>query len=212
MLTRALAVAVLLAAAAGCGGDTMAPAVQASGSCAATAVYDGRRFLGMAVRLRRDLPDAVGMVDAGPAGCGDTSERQTLTRRRGIPASAALFGDDAGGRRRGSEVTLYAAVDAFPRLRRHPLHRYMFRGDEPFLDTLTGRHCRDRLVRGSATSVNSAGVSIAGRPLRFEAATRLSGRVVDGVPRLRERDAVRAVAARCPNRATLVARSVVVLP
>jgi hypothetical protein len=126
-------------------------------------------------------------------------------QRRGIPAGVALFESRSG--RRGT-VGVYLAVGTYPELRDHPLHRFLY-GSRSEPDAIHGRRCRPTTITALA-GVDGLIATRHGQEVgvTVDAATRIRGTRVGGVPRLDYGMAVHVQAVDCGAHGGLVARVV----
>ena len=157
------------------------------------------------VRLRQDLPPATGTRTLR-FGCEPNPPTSTFTERRGIRVTVALFAarDPV---RRGGWARIWIASDSFPAIADHPLHDAVY-GSARTPDSVDQHRCRPVAVRGTVALVQFEALVVAPgrRIVRFEAASRLTGRRADGVARAALRDHVAGSAWRCPGTHRLVAR------
>ena len=188
------------------------PAGAHAAQCAAGVLRDGVTLLGSRRQVHGTLPPVVARVRVLVPAChdsGGTPEADAtavLYRRKGIPASVALF---PSSRQRRGKVYLYTAVGSFPQLRDHPLHRFLY-GSSRTPDATGGHRCRPAITTALVPAFDGLLATVRGRrvTVTIDAATRISGPRVDGVPRLTYGKPVRVQAVDCGAHGGLVARVV----
>jgi hypothetical protein len=193
--------------------DTPVPAVAAA---CAEGVQRGATFMpGMTLKVRATLPPVVARRTVVVPPCQDTVppaptpdevRSVVLYERRGIPPSVALF--RSATQRRGS-VHLYLAVGTYPQQGDHPLHRYLYRSSHT-PDATGGRSCKPASVTALVPAFDGLLTPRDGRlvAVAIDAATRIAGPRVDGVPRLSYGKSVQVRGVDCGAHGGLVARVV----
>jgi hypothetical protein len=162
---------VLLAAAA------LAHADEASGSCAAAVVIDGRLLFGTAVQHPSRLPARAGERDAIFPACNDggpieDDHEGTVMRLRGVPPQIAVTGAKPGG--------VYVDEASLTVIGTHPLHAAIHgpysapsyrsgRACRPYRTAVRGEVLRDGVLNLRTTADRTVFVSV-------DAATRFTNR------------------------------------
>lgn len=180
--------------------------------CARAVVRDGVTMLGARRRIHGTLPPVAARVRVVVPACHDSDGtpeadgKTVLYRRKGIPASVALFGS---ARQRRGDVLLYTAVGSFPQLRHHPLHRFLY-GSSRMPDATKGRRCKPASTTALVPAFDGLLATVRGHQVHvtIDASTRIAAPRVDGVPRLTYGKSVRVRAVDCGGHVGLVARVV----
>jgi hypothetical protein len=169
---RRLLVVSLLALAA------LAPADEASGSCAAAVVIDGRLLFGGEAPYPRRVPPRAGERDAIFPACNDggpieEDHEGTVVRLRGVPPQIAVAGAMPG--------SVYVDEASLTVIGTHPLHA-AFHGRPGAPSYRSGRACRAyrTVVRGRVAEDGALRIRTARRTVsvRVDAATRYTNRPV----------------------------------
>jgi hypothetical protein len=188
------------------------PVAGHAAQCASAVVRDDITMLGGRRHIHGALPPVAARVRVVVPACHDSNGppeadgTTMLYRRRGIPASVALF---PSARQRRGNVYLYTAVGSFPQMRHHPLHRFLY-GSSLTPDATRGRRCKPASTTALVPAFDGLLATVHGHqvPVTIDASTRISAPHVDGVPRLTYGKSVRVRGVDCGGRVGLVARVV----